>query len=64
MNKLQNLYDKFISQAEYYENHPMFPSYCMNAIANTYRQAVEFVKMEQRTKKISDGDNFPHTTII
>ena len=55
IDKLQKLYDKFIYQAEYYENHPMFPSYCTEAIANTYREAADFVKAEMDISTESEG---------
>lgn len=43
---LRRLYAKFIAKAEYYENHPSFPAYCMNASATAYRRSAEMVLQE------------------
>ena len=43
---LRRLYAKFIAKAEYYERHPYFPSYCMNASATAYRRSAEMVLQE------------------
>jgi len=43
---LLRLHDKFVAKAEYYEDHPMFPAYCMNATARAYREAAAEVQYE------------------
>ena len=48
MEALTRLHEKFLSKAAYYEDHPYFPSYCMNAMATTYHEAAAMVRHEMR----------------
>jgi hypothetical protein len=46
MEALTRLHKEFLDKAAYYEDHPYFPAYCMNATAKAYHEAAAMVRHE------------------